>query len=172
MRMRRSASPVAYRAARTRRALIAVCLAALVLQGCRLITRLATTPTPLAPSPTAPWATARTPLPTWTPTATASSTPAPAMLMGPAGTIIAVQTRYYTPLLPVIEATPVSGSPVGTIQTRAPLLAAPTGTPAPEVPIHTSTPSATRTPTATHTSTATLTPTATASASPSATATP
>lgn len=167
-RTRRSSCRRARDLSRAPRALFALCAATLIVQGCRLMPGLRATPTGPAPTLAATVAPSDTPLPTSAPTATASATPTLSLLVGPAGTIIAVQTRYYTPLLPVIETTPVSGAPVGTVATRAPLLPAPTGTPAPEVPIHTATPSATRTPTATCTGTATSTPTAT----PSATATP
>jgi hypothetical protein len=97
------------------------------------------TSTPTAPTPTQ--TVTATPSPSRTPTATL------AMLSGPAATLLAQQTLSYTPPPRDVDATPVSGQPIGTIATRGPGQPASTWTPRPVEPLATATSPATVAPT-------------------------
>jgi len=104
-----------------------------------------------------------TPTVTVTPSPTLTATPTIALITGPAATLIAMQTLSYTPPPYAVDATPMSGEPIGTLATRSPGRPAATWTPGLVIPLNTPTPVATSAPTntTTVTATSTLVPTST-----------
>ncbi|MHB1293598.1 MAG: hypothetical protein ACYC4R_01250 [Anaerolineae bacterium] len=123
-------------------------LAPVVLPALGAATLILPTPTPAdTPLPTAtPTVTStppRTPTPTFTPSPTFS------LLVGPAASLLPIQTVAYTPLPRRVLPTPRFGAGVGAIPTRLPRDAAPTRTVAVPTHIPVTVPTPTTAPTAT-----------------------